>query len=71
MGLFEPFCMCLRSREAVDGLEPASEVVGGDDVAKMLTELVGGFDVVAFDGRFLDRPVRSFDLPASLGLKPA
>ena len=48
--------------EAFGGLEPATEVVGGDEVAKMLPELVVGFVVVAFDGRVLDRAVHSLDL---------
>ena len=63
MRLFEPrFADAFVGREAFEGLEPATEVVGGDEVAKMLPELVVCFVVVAFDGRFLDRSVHPFEL---------
>lgn len=47
--------------EAFEGLEPASEVVGGSEVGEMLAELVVAL-VVALDGGVLNSPIHSFDL---------
>lgn len=64
MWLFEPrFADGFVGCEALEGLEPSAEVVGGDKVAKMLPELVMIVVVVALDGRFLDGAVHPFDLP--------
>ena len=63
MWLFEPrFADGFVGREAFQGLEPAAEVVGSDEVAKVRPELVVVFVVVAFDGRVLDGSVHPFDL---------
>ena len=52
----------LVRREPLEGLEPAAEVVGGNEVVKVLSELGMIFVVIALDRRFLDRPVHSLDL---------
>jgi hypothetical protein len=49
-------------RETLEGLEPAGEVVGGDEVGEVLPELVVAVVVEAFDRRLLDRPVHALDL---------
>lgn len=57
--------------EALQGLEPAGEVVGSDEVAEMVTELLMAAVVEAMDGGFLDGPTHALDLavgPRMLGL---
>ena len=39
------------------------EIIGGDEVAQMSSQLIVGFIEVAFDGGVLDGAVHSFDLP--------
>lgn len=63
LGFFCPaFADELAWREALECLEPLGEVVGSDKVGEMFTQLVVGFVVEAFDGRFLEGPIHSFDL---------
>lgn len=65
------FADVFAGREASEGLEPLGEIVGRDEVGEVFTQLVVGFVIEAFDGRFLDRPVHAFDLavgPRMLGL---
>ena len=54
----------LVRREALEGLQSSPEVVGIDEVGEVISQLVMVVVVEAFDGRFLDRPVHSFDLAA-------
>ena len=69
MRLAEPcFADSFVRGEAFEGLEPAAEVVGGDEVGKVLPELAVVVIVVAFDGRFLDRAVHPFDLSIRPGM---
>ncbi len=58
----------LVGREALEGLEPASKVVGRDEVGKMLAELIVALVVEALDGGVLDRPVHPFDLAVGPGM---
>lgn len=46
----------------LEGLEPSAEVVGGNEVVKVLSELGMVFVVIALDHGFLDRPVHSLNL---------
>ena len=57
-------CVVIREiwYEASESLEPAAKVVGGDEVAEVLPELVVAVVVIPFDGRFLDRPIHPFRL---------
>jgi hypothetical protein len=48
--------------EALQGLEPSGEVVGLDEVAEVLSELVVALVMIALDGRVLDGSVHSLDL---------
>ena len=48
-------------REAFEGLEPSSEVVGADAVREVAAELVVVVVVVALDRGLLDGVVHSFD----------
>ena len=48
--------------EAFERLQSSPEVVGADEVGKMISELVVIVVVEAFDGRLLDRAVHAFDL---------
>lgn len=48
--------------EAFEGLAPATEVVGRDEVGKVLAELVVAFVIEAPDSRILDGPVHPLDL---------
>ena len=71
-GLIGP-CLAdeLVGREALEGLEPAAEVVSRDEVGEMPAELVMALVVEALDGRLLDGPVHPLDLtvgPRMLGL---
>jgi hypothetical protein len=49
-------------REALQGLQPSSVVVGVDEVGEVSFELIVSIVMVALDGRFLDRAVRALDL---------
>src|SRR6202049_1538737 len=55
-------------REALEGFEPAAEVVGHDEVGQVAAKLVVGFIVVALDGRFLEGAVHPFDLAIRPGV---
>ena len=48
--------------EAIEGLQPPSEIVGGEEIGEMPNELVVGFVVISLDGRVLDCPVHPLDL---------
>ena len=52
----------LVGREALEGLEPAREVVGCEKVSEMGAELVVALVVEALDGGVLDSPVHPLDL---------
>ena len=55
-------------REALQGLQPPSVVVGGDEVGKVNFKLIVSIVVVALDGRFLDTAVSRLPSPgADLG----
>ena len=54
--------------EAFEGLQPSPEVVGADEVGKMISELVVIVVVEAFHGRLLDRAVHAFDLAVRPGM---
>ena len=57
----------LVGREAFEGLQPAPEVVGADEVGEVISQRVVVIVVEAFDGRFLDRavPLPGNGLPAN------
>lgn len=55
---------CLVWSEAHQGLEPTAEVVGGDEVAEVLPELVAAIVMVAFDGGLLDGPFIRWPRPS-------
>lgn len=60
--------------EALQGLEPAGEVVGSDEVTEMVAELLMAAVVEAMGGGFLDGPVHALNLaigPGMLGLGQA
>jgi hypothetical protein len=57
-GLADEFVGC----EPSEGLKPASEVVGADEVGEMGFELLVAVVAVALDSAFLDGAVRAFDL---------
>ena len=52
----------LVRREPLEGLEPAAEVVSGNEVVKVLSELGMIVVMIPLDLGFLDRPVHSLDL---------
>ncbi|CAP57828.1 unnamed protein product (plasmid) [Gluconacetobacter diazotrophicus PA1 5] len=54
--------------EAAQGLEPAGEIVGGNEVGEVLTQLVMCFVVEALDGGVLDRAVHPLDLAIRPGM---
>ena len=54
--------------EPLQGLEPAAEVVGGNEVIKVLSELGVIVVMITLDRRFLDGPVHSFDLAIGPGM---
>ena len=56
----------LIGREALKGLQSATEVVGADEVGEVLTQLV--VVVEPFDGRIFDCPVHAFDLAVGPGV---
>lgn len=49
-------------REALQGFQPPSVVVGGDEVGKVCLELIVSVVMIALDSRFLDRSVHALDL---------
>jgi hypothetical protein len=55
-------------REAFQGLQPPSVVVGVDEVGKVSFELIVSIVMVALDGRFLDRAVHALDLAIGPGM---
>ena len=68
-------CPCLADVfircEAPQGLEPAAEVVGRDEVGEVTAQLVVGFVVVALDRGLLEGSVHALDLavgPRVVGL---
>ena len=50
-------------REALQGLEATSEVVGGDEVSRVRAQLIVGGVVEPLDRRLLDGAVHPLDLP--------
>src|ERR1700730_13558814 len=54
--------------EAVEGLQSACEIVGGDEVRQVGAQLLVGLVVEAFYGRLLDRAVHAFDLAVCPGM---
>ena len=62
------FADVLVGREAFEGLQSASEVVGSHEVGEVLPELVMALVVVAPDGRVLDGPVHPLDLAIGPGV---
>jgi hypothetical protein len=63
VGLCEPgFADGFIWGEALERLEPAAEVVGGDEVGEVLAQLFVALVVVALDRCLLDRPVHPLDL---------
>ena len=50
-------------------LEPAAEVVGGDEVLEVLPELVVAFVVVTLDGCIFDGAVHPLDLAIGPGCR--
>jgi len=62
------FADVFEGREALEGLQPAPIIVGVDEVVEAGFELPVTVIVIAFDGRFLDRPVHPFDMPVGPGL---
>jgi hypothetical protein len=48
--------------ETLEGLQTSTEVVGGNEVGEVLSELVVAVVMVAFNRGFLDRPVHALDL---------
>lgn len=54
--------------EALEGFEPAAEVVGRDEVGEMGFELLVALVMVASDGGYLDGAVYPFDLSVGPGM---
>ena len=48
-------------RKSLEGFKPFGEVVGTHEVVEMFFPLLVSFVVIAFDRRFLQRPVHAFD----------
>ena len=48
--------------KAFDGHQPSPEIVGADEVGKVISQMVVVVVVEAFDRRFFDRAVHPFDL---------
>lgn len=44
------------------GFEPPTEVVSGNEVVNLISELGAIVAMITFDHRYLDRPVHAFDL---------
>ena len=57
--------MYFVGREAVQGLQPACEVVGCQEVGEVYSQLVVAVVVEPFHGRLLDRAVHPLDLAAT------
>jgi len=75
LGLGSPgFADELIRGQASEGLEPAGEVIGVDEIAQMSSQLIVGLVEVTFDGCVLDGAVHPLDLtvgPRMLGLGQA
>lgn len=56
------FADVFEGGEALEGLQTPAIIVGVDEVVEVGFELAMTVVMVALDGRFLDRPVRPFDL---------
>ena len=56
------FADVFEGRDSLQSLEPASEVIGCDEVREMLSKLLMALVVEALDCGFLDGPVHSFNL---------
>ena len=52
----------LVGREAFEGLQSSTEIVGADEVGEVISQLFVVVVMEAFHGRFLDRAVHAFDL---------
>ena len=64
LGLFcRGFADELIRCEAFEGFESAGEVVSGDELVQVLSQLVVGFVVEALDGSVFEGAVHAFDLP--------
>jgi hypothetical protein len=55
-------------REDFERLQPASEIVGFDEVLEMLSKLLVAFVIEALDGGFLDGSIHSLDLTVGPGV---
>jgi hypothetical protein len=62
------FADVLVRRQALQGLQPSSVVVGVNEVGKVCFELIVSIVMVALDGRFLDRAVHALDLAIGPGM---
>ena len=58
----------LVGREALEGFEPSSEIVGVEEVGEVAAQLVVVVVVIPFDGRLLDCSVHSLDLAVRPGM---
>jgi hypothetical protein len=68
-GLFCPdLADVFVGREALQGLQPASEVEGVNEVAEVAAQLIVGLVVEALDRRLLDGPVHPLDLAVGPGV---
>ena len=68
-GLFCPdFADELIGCQALEGLEPAREIVGRDEVGEVSAQLIVIVVVEALDGRFLDGSVHPLDLAVRPGM---
>ncbi len=56
------FANVFKGREHLQGFEPASEVIGSDEVREMLLKLLMALVVEALDCGILDNPVHSLNL---------
>jgi hypothetical protein len=54
-------------REALQGFQPPSVVVGVDEVGKVRFKLIVSIAMIALDRRFLDRAVHALDLAIGFG----
>ena len=52
----------LIGRQAFEGLEPSSKIVGADEVGEVFSQLIMVVVVEAFDGGVLDCAVHALDL---------
>jgi hypothetical protein len=60
--LLPDFADELVGREAFEGLQSSTEIVGADEVGEVISQLFVVVVMEAFHGRFLDRAVHAFDL---------